>query len=54
MAIVNVGVWAGLAWHGKGVVPLLISGMVAGLFALWLWVAPPERLRADAAFTHSP
>ena len=53
MAIVIAGVWAGFAWHGTGVVPLLISGMVAGLFALWLWVAPPERLRADAAFTHS-
>ena len=53
MAIVIAGVWAGLAWHGTGVVPLLISGMVAGLFALWFWVAPPDRLRADAAFTHS-
>ena len=46
MAIVIAGVWAGLAWHGTGVVPLLISGIVASLFALWLWVAPPDRLRA--------
>ena len=48
MAIVIAGVWAGLAWHGTGVVPLLISGMVAGLFALWLWVAPPDRHHAPA------
>ena len=53
MAIVVAGVWAGLAWHGTGVMPLLVSGTVAGLFALWLWVAPPDRFRADAAFTHS-
>jgi MFS family permease len=41
MAIVVAGVWAGLLWHGSGVVPLLVSGTVAGLFALWLLVAPP-------------
>jgi MFS family permease len=51
MAIVMAGVWAGLMWHGTGAVPLLISGAVAGLFALWLWVAPPDRVRVDAVFT---
>jgi MFS family permease len=51
MAIVMAGVWAGLMWHGTGGVPLLISGVVAGLFALWLWVAPPDRVRVDAVFT---
>lgn len=50
-AIVIAGVWAGLAWHGTGVVPLLISGTVSGLFALWLWVAPPDRAQADVVPT---
>ncbi|HEX9030737.1 MAG TPA: MFS transporter [Streptosporangiaceae bacterium] len=43
IAIVIAGVWAGLAWHGTGVVPLLVSGAVAAIFAVWLWVAPPDR-----------
>jgi MFS family permease len=51
VAIVIAGVWAGLMWHGTGVVPLLVSGAVAGFFALWLWVAPPDRVRTDAVFT---
>jgi MFS family permease len=51
MAIVIAGVWAGLAWHGTGVVPLLVSGTVAGLLALWFWVAPPDRARTEAALT---
>ncbi len=53
MAIVVAGVWAGLTWHGTGVVPLLISGGAAGLFALWLWVAPPDRLRSDAVASNT-
>jgi MFS family permease len=53
MAIVIAGVWAGLMWHGTGVVPLLISGVVAGSFAVWLWIAPPDRVRADSVFTPS-
>jgi len=52
MAIVIAGVWAGLMWHGSGVVPLLISGTVAGSFALFLWIAPPDRVRADSLLTH--
>ena len=51
IAIVVAGVWAGLMWHGTGVVPLLVSGAVAGSFALWLWIAPPDRVRGDARFT---
>src|SRR5664280_950773 len=51
IAIVVAGVWAGLMWHGTGVVPLLISGAVAGSFALWLWVTPPDRVRVDTRFT---
>jgi MFS family permease len=49
LAIVIAGVWAGLTWHGTGVVPLLISGAVAGFFALWLWVAPPDRVPPETA-----
>lgn len=52
IAIVIAGIWAGLAWQGTGVVPLLISGTVSGLFALWLWVAPPPgRAQAEAVRT---
>ena len=43
VSVVAAGVWAGLAWNGNGVVPLLISGSVATVFALWLWLAPPDR-----------
>ena len=39
MAVVVAGVWAGLAWHGNGTVPLLISGSVAAVFAAGLWLA---------------
>lgn len=51
IAIVVAGVWAGLMWHGTGVVPLRISGAVAGSFALWLWVTPPDRVHVDTRFT---
>ena len=47
VAIVIAGVWAGLAWHGSGVVPLLVSGAAAALFALWLLVAPPDRTATE-------
>ncbi len=48
---VLAGVWAGLAWHGTGVVPLLVSGAAGGIFALWLWVAPPDRVRTGSLGT---
>jgi MFS family permease len=48
VATVIAGVWAGLAWEGTGVIALCASGAAAGAFALWLWVAPPDRIRADA------
>lgn len=51
MAIVIAGVWAGLAWHGTGVVPLFVSGTMAALFALWLSVAPPDRGRREVVLT---
>lgn len=35
-AILAAGLWAGLAWNGDGVVPLLVSGSTAGVLALVL------------------
>ncbi len=48
-AIVVAGIWAGLAWQGTGVVPLLVSGTVAAVFAAWLWAAPPARGQGEIA-----
>lgn len=33
------GVWAGLAWHGSGRLPLLISGGITAMLAFTLWTA---------------
>jgi len=52
VAIVIAGVWAGLVWHGSGEAPLLVAGTVAGAFALWLWIAPPDRIHAEAVRTN--
>ena len=38
-AVLVAGVWAGLAWHGDGTVPLLISGTVGALLAVWMLTA---------------
>lgn len=38
-AVLIAGLWAGLAWHGNGVLPLLVSGTVAAVLALALLVA---------------
>lgn len=41
-AVLLAGLWAGLAWEvgpGSGVVPLVISGSVAAVAAVGLWVA---------------
>jgi len=35
-AVLIAGIWAGLAWHGTGQLPLLISGVTAALLALAL------------------
>lgn len=37
-AMLAAGLWAGLTWHGTGVVPLLAAGSVAAIFALYLLV----------------
>ena len=41
-AVLLAGLWAGLAWElgpGSGVVPLMVSGSVAAVAAVGLWVA---------------
>jgi MFS family permease len=38
--ILVAGVWAGLAWNGDGHLPLLISGVVAGVIGLTLLIVP--------------
>jgi MFS family permease len=37
--ILLAGLWAGLAWGGDGVLPLLVSGSVAAALAPALWLA---------------
>jgi MFS family permease len=38
--VLVAGVWAGLAWNGDGHVPLMVSGVVAGVIGVTLLVAP--------------
>ena len=47
-ASIVAGVWAGLAWGGTGRLPLLISGSVAGVLAVVLWVAG-DKLERDTS-----
>jgi len=47
-AILVAGLWAGLAWNGTGVTPLLVSGAVAAVLALGLLVGG-RRLEGAAA-----
>ncbi len=49
MGVVVAGVWAGFSWRGSGVVPLLVAGAVAAVFALVLWTVPLERVGAAGA-----
>jgi hypothetical protein len=37
-AVLVAGLWAGLAWNGDGVLPLLVSGTVAAALAVALLV----------------
>jgi MFS family permease len=50
-AVLAAGLWAGLLWGADGRVPLLISGIVGGVFAVGLLVtaASRRRLRYPAA-----
>jgi len=36
----TAGIWAGLAWHGTGRLPLTITGIVAAMVAGWLFAHP--------------
>jgi MFS family permease len=51
-AVLVAGVWAGLAWHGDGALPLVVSGMAGLLAAVVVVVAgrqlTPERGAAPA------
>jgi MFS family permease len=47
------GIWAGLAWHGNGRVPLVIAGSVVGVLALVLLVGG-GRLEGVAALEPTP
>ena len=38
-AVLVAGLWAGLAWHGDGVIPLLVSGSVGAVLAVGLLAA---------------
>jgi MFS family permease len=41
--VLIAGIWAGLAWHGDGTLPLLISGGVAATIAVLLALAPERQ-----------
>jgi MFS family permease len=41
LGILVAGIWAGLAWHGTGRTPLLISGAVAAVAAVFVATALP-------------
>jgi hypothetical protein len=38
--VLVAGVWAGLAWGADGHLPLVVSGVLAGVIGLALLVAP--------------
>jgi len=40
-AILLAGIWAGVAWGGTGRVPLLVSGCVAAVLGVALFVYDP-------------
>ena len=42
-AILVAGIWAGLFWHGTGRTPLIISGVVAAVAAVYVATALPFR-----------
>lgn len=46
-AVVVAGIWAGLAWHGSGRLPLCLSGAVAACLAITLVALPVDRVEDD-------
>jgi len=52
--VLLAGVWAGLAWGGDGQVPLLVSGAIATIIAVWLVVAPRSVTGLPARYAGIP
>jgi MFS family permease len=48
-AVLAAGLWAGFLWGADGRIPLLISGIVGGVFALGLLVVGLSGYRTGAA-----
>jgi MFS family permease len=54
-AVLVAGIWAGLAWHRTGAIPLIISGTLAAVIAGYLLIGPifggvvPESTREPIA-----
>jgi hypothetical protein len=44
-AVLAAGLWAGFLWGADGRLPLLISGIVGGVFAVTVLVATTVRQR---------
>lgn len=44
-AVLIAGIWAGLAWHHTGAIPLVISGTIAALIAVYLVTTPSTEER---------
>jgi MFS family permease len=44
-AVLIAGIWAGLAWNHTGVIPLMISGTIAAVIAVYLVAAPSTEER---------
>jgi hypothetical protein len=38
--VLVAGLWAGLAWNGEGQLPLMVSGAIAAVIAVFILVAP--------------
>ena len=47
--VLVAGVWAGLAWDGDGHLPLIASGVIAGVIGVALLVGPRSRQPATAS-----
>lgn len=46
VGVLVAGIWAGLAWGDNGTVPLLVSGSVGALIALFLLLTPTSHSRS--------
>jgi MFS family permease len=48
-SILVAGIWAGLAWHGSGTLPLLVSGTIGAVLAVALLLGGGSLLTDDAS-----